>query len=356
MADFSGGGNPATDVYTWSIIHPNGSEHFSRSGGATFETISVQFSDIGNYTINLSVRRGNDTIYSGSKILSVIQGPQLEIEPDYLLCDSSPALLTAINPLNQNVADYAFEWRNSEDLVIGSGNELSVFEEGYYFVTVFLANQPGVQTCIVNGTTYVGQPVDFQLNISNPRVCEGDGLEITVDTPLTGSWEIQKEGESDWTDFGTGYSLSLNTLTDLTGPGNYRAVFKVQSDRYPDCLSQRVIDFEVNQGPVFEIRDINPASDCNTANGQFVFETLSPIDYFSIQELNVQMSNLGSNEVLVFDNYCYLDFTLWKLPQVPVSRIKWSSSQMPALLPLFYLMFWKQGKPVRVREGKMVHY
>jgi hypothetical protein len=302
MADFSGGGNTATDVYTWSIIHPNGSEHFSRSGGATFQTISVQFSDIGNYSINLSVRRGNDIIYSGSKILNVIKGPELVIQPDYLLCDFSPAILTAINPLNQNVSDYAFEWKNLDDEIIGSTNEISVFEEGFYFVTISLANQPGIQTCIVNGATYVGQPLDFQLNISNPRVCEGDELEITVDTPLTGAWEIQKEGESNWMNFGTGYSLTLNTLEDLTGPGNYRAVFKVQSDRYPNCISQRVIAFEVNPGPGFEIKDIEPALDCSTANGQFVFESMTPIDDFRIQELNVQMTNLGSAEVLVFDN------------------------------------------------------
>ena len=302
LADFSGGGNPATDVYNWSVIHPNGSEHFSRSGGATFQTVSVQFSETGNYTINLSVRRGNDIIYSGSKILNVIKGPELVIQPDYLLCDFSPAVLTAINPINQNVADYAFEWTNIANEVIGSTNEISVFEEGYYFVTISLANQPGVQTCLLNGTTYVGQPLDFQLNISNTISCESDAIEITVDTPLNGEWEIQKEGESNWMNFGRGYSLLINTREDLMGPGNYRAAFKVNSARFPNCISQREIFFEVNPGPDFEIRDVNPASDCTTANGRFTFESKTPIDFFRIPELNIQMTNLGNDEVMVFDN------------------------------------------------------
>jgi hypothetical protein len=302
MADFSGGGNPSTDVYNWSIIHPNGSEHFSRSGGATFQTVSVQFSETGNYTINLSVRRGNDIIYSGSKIMNVIKGPELVIQPDYLLCDFSPAILSAINPSNQNVSDYAFEWRNLANEVIGSTNEISVFEEGYYFVTISLANQPGVQTCLVNGTTYVGQPLDFQLNISNSTACESDEIEITVDTPLNGEWEIQKEGESNWMNFGRGYSLLINTKEDLMGPGNYRAIFKVNSSRFPDCISRREIFFEVSPGPDFEIRDISAASDCTTANGQFIVESKTPIDDFRIQELNLQISDLSNGEVLVFNN------------------------------------------------------
>ncbi|MFD2201927.1 hypothetical protein [Shivajiella indica] len=302
LADFSGGGNPATDVYNWTILNPNGSEHFSRSGGATFQTISVQFSEVGVYTVNLSVRRGNDIIYSGSKTLQVIQGPELALQPDYLLCDFTPATLTAVNPDNPNLSNYAFEWRNMANEVIASSNEISVLDEGFYFVTISLANQTGAQSCLVNGTTYVGQPIDFQLNISNTTSCESEIIEITVDTPLIGEWEIQKEGESDWINFGKAYSLSINTGEELMGPGQYTAVFKVNSDRYPNCVSIREIAFEVNPGPDFEIRDIVAASDCTTPNGQFIFQSNSPIDFLSVRELSLQYSNIGIGEILVFEN------------------------------------------------------
>lgn len=302
MAEFSGAGNPATDVYTWVISHPNGSEHFARSGGATFQTISVQFSDLGNYNVSLSVRRGNDVIFTGSKTLSVIQGPQIVIRPDYLLCGEMPTSITAINPATPNLSQYTFEWTNSAGDVVGSQNELIVSVEGYYYVTLFLTNNNGARECVVNGGTYVGQPQDFRLSVSEDMVCIGTNVSVSLDTPLDGEWEIQKNGLPNWSRILPGYGLNIDTEDDLDGPGTYRAIFRAVSPQFPNCISQRDIYFTVTERPQFNLGPPTASSNCLSPTGSFSFTAMSALDELRIPELALVLSNLTAGEVRNFAN------------------------------------------------------
>ncbi|SMD43433.1 hypothetical protein SAMN00777080_2025 [Aquiflexum balticum DSM 16537] len=302
IADFSGGGNPATDVYNWVITNSSGQEHFSRNGGATFQNISVQFSEFGNYNISLNVRRGNDIIYTGSKTLSVIQGPELVLKPDYLLCGSEPAIITAINPNTPNIGSYIFEWRNPAGVLVGDQNELTVHEEGQYFITLYLSNSSGGTDCQINGNTYVGPPRDFSLLISNDQICQGNSINISVDTPLIGEWLIQKVGVSPLNSVGTAYELTLDSETDLDGPGNYRVVFRNQDDQYPNCVSERDIYFSIHERVEFNISDVFPAGDCDSPNGSFRFNADSPIELLRIPELTFSANNLAQGESVLFEN------------------------------------------------------
>lgn len=302
IADFSGGGNPATDVYNWIITNSSGQEHFSRNGGATFQNISIQFSEFGNYTISLNVRRGNDIIYTGSKTLSVIQGPELVLKPDYLLCGNEPTIVTAINPNTPNIGSYIFEWRNPAGVLLGDQNEITVNEEGQYFITLYLSNSSGGTDCQINGNTFVGQPRDFSLLISNEQVCLGNSVNISLDTPLIGEWLIQKVGVSPLNSIGTAYELTLDSESDLDGPGEYRVVFRHLDDQYPDCVSERSIYFTVNERVQFNISDVLPASECNTPNGSFRFTAASPIELLRIPELTFPANNLGQGESMLFEN------------------------------------------------------
>lgn len=302
IADFSGGGEAATDVYDWVITNPSGGEHFTRYGGATFQNISVQFSQLGVYNVALSVRRGNDIIYTSSKSLSVIQGPQIVLQPDYLLCGSTPAILTAINPSTPNINQYTFEWTNSSGDIIGNQNELSVADEGYYFISLFLTNSSGGTDCQINGGTYVGPPRDFQLLINSPEVCMGANVELGLDTPIPGQWLVQKIGETDLIDFGTAFSLSLDSEEDLFGSGNYRAVFRAEDSQYPDCISERDINFIIKDQAEFIYSDVSVASGCNMQDGSFLFSAESDIDLLRINELSFLEADLSAGETRSFSN------------------------------------------------------
>ena len=302
IADFSGGGEPTTDVYDWVITNPSGGEHFTRNGGATFQNISVQFSQLGVYTVSLRVRRGNDIIYSASKSLSVIQGPQIVLQPDYLLCGSAPSLLTAINPATPNINQYTFEWTNSSGDIIGNQNELSVEDEGFYFISLFLTNSSGGTDCQINGGTYVGQPRDFRLMINVPEVCMGETVELALDTPISGQWLIQKIGETDLIEFGNAFSLSLDSEEDLFGPGNYRAVFRALDSQYPDCVSERDISFSLKNQAEFTYSNIVAASGCNMQDGGFLFTAQSDLDFLRINELSFLEEDLFAGETRSFSN------------------------------------------------------
>lgn len=300
MAEFSGAGNPVTDVYTWSITHPNGSEHFSRSGGATFQNISVTFSELGVYVVNLSVRRGNDIIFTGSKNLSVIQGPTITIKPDYLLCGDTPTTVTAVDPNTPNLSQYTFEWTNSAGDIVGNQNELVVSVEGYYYVTLYLTNQSGGRECTVNGGTFVGQPQDFRLSLSDDSVCMGGNVTVSLDTPLEGEWEIQKVGVPNWSYILPGFGLDIDTEDDLDGPGQYRVIFRSQSPQFPNCVSQRDIYFTVTERPDFAVSTPTPSTDCVTPNGSFSFTAISALDELRIPELALVATNLSAGEIRNF--------------------------------------------------------
>lgn len=77
IEEFSGGGNPETDVYIWKIISPSNQVLFEDEGRASYQNIRYTFSLQGTHTIELEVERGGKPIYSDSKKVQLLQGPSI---------------------------------------------------------------------------------------------------------------------------------------------------------------------------------------------------------------------------------------------------------------------------------------
>ncbi|MBW3467174.1 gliding motility-associated C-terminal domain-containing protein [Arthrospiribacter ruber] len=304
IAEFSAGGIPATDRYSWTVTDPSGNEIFSRSGrGEIYETVPIRFNSLGNHTVSLEVTRGsNETVFSGSRNVEVIQGPEITLRPDYLLCGDEPTTISALPENTPQLNQYTFEWTNAAGNQVGNQNELVVSQEGSYFVALFFTNSEGGQDCLITGSTYVGPPDDFVLSISQDEGCGGQTVQVTADTPLRGDWSVIKQGESDRSDLGNSFSLNLNTETDLNGPGNYTIFFSVVNPQNPNCVSERSIPFTLTDGPEYISQNVSPASSCSTNDGAFEIEVESNIGNLKIIELGYEGFNFTDGEVIPFDN------------------------------------------------------
>ncbi|ERM84726.1 hypothetical protein P872_23740 [Rhodonellum psychrophilum GCM71 = DSM 17998] len=302
IGQFSANGDSGTDVYTWLITSAGGAEIFNRTGGSTFQNINVPFSEIGEYTIALTVRRGNDIIYQTSRNLTVLKGPELAILPDYLLCGGEPALITALNPSTPNLDQYTFEWTNGAGEIVGTENSLLVTAEGTYAISLFFTNSSGGADCLINGVTYVGPPSDFSLNISSSQTCLGETITVSPNIPVSGDWAYVKEGSPERISLGSGFGLSLDTSEDLGGPGIYQLFFSYINPRNPVCATERQVAIEINEGPKFQSSLVQSAANCTANDGEFNIVTISVLDKLEIEELGYQNLNVGPNETLSFTN------------------------------------------------------
>lgn len=137
IGTFSAGGDP-NDVFDWKVTNYSGEVIFSKNGGEQLETIQVIFSEIGNYTVKLSVRRGTDNDFFEEQLSVRVQmGPELAILPDYLLCAGEPANLIALDPTTPNLSTFTIMWTAIEGNIIGTGNELLVYNQGFYLFELF---------------------------------------------------------------------------------------------------------------------------------------------------------------------------------------------------------------------------
>lgn len=302
IGQFSAKGDAKTDVYTWLIISRDGAEIFNRTGGSTFQNINVLFSEIGEYTIALTVRRGNDIILETSNTLTVLQGPELAILPDYLLCGGEPTLITALNPSTPNLDQYSFEWTNSTGEIVGNKNSLLVSTEGTYAISLFYNNPKGGADCLINGVTYAGPPSDFRLNITSLQTCMSETVTVKPNIPVSGEWAYIKDGIPKRISLGSGFGLTLDTGDDLKGPGIYQLFFNYINPRNPDCATERQVSFEIKDGPIFQSSLIQPAANCVANDGEFNIVTISTLDKLEIKELGYQNSNIGQDETLSFTN------------------------------------------------------
>ncbi|MDO9551261.1 hypothetical protein [Rhodonellum sp.] len=301
IGDFSGLGEPATDVYSWQIISPSNVQVFNRTGGGTFQNISFSFGQIGNYSVSLSVRRGNTVIYNATKSLSVIQGPSLILQPDYLLCGRNTVSVSVLDSNTPNLDQYTFQWKNAQGAIVGTTNTLEVSREGTYSVSLFLNNESGGADCLINGSTFVGPPNDFKLNISKTLVCLGERITVTPDVPFLGDWSVLKEGATSRVDMGTSFSLNFNTDNELGVAGLYRVFFNVSDEKHPDCASEREVLVEVKNGPKFQSNLLKNASDCEMENGAFQVTANSPLDILEIKELGSKIFDIDQNEKMLFE-------------------------------------------------------
>ncbi|UJP65447.1 hypothetical protein [Mongoliitalea daihaiensis] len=298
LGTFSVGGDPEQDRYTWEVLDSFGTVIFSRFGGATFESVTVNFTSNGQYEIRVSVTRGNAEIYATTRALEVLQGPQLIVRPDYLLCGEEPAALTALPPTTPNLNAYTIEWRNEAGVLVGNQNVLVTDQEGTYTVSAFLNNPNGSTDCVINGFTYIGPPEDFELIIQDTTLCLNQRLQIAPDNPMEGAWFYRKEGFAEKISLGRAFDIDAEASQILDGPGNYEIIFEVSNTRNPDCLSTRSVSIQIQDSPTYQFTVVTPATTCNAFDGVLEFSVLGSVDELRILEIGLIYDNIVEGEVV----------------------------------------------------------
>ncbi|SHO63357.1 hypothetical protein [Algoriphagus zhangzhouensis] len=299
VGTYSAGGDVG-DVYDWTVTNPAGEVILTRSGGEQLETIQVVFSEIGTYTIALQVRRGtNFNYYQESKSVEVQKGPQLALLPDYLLCAGSATVLTALDPSSSDISEFTIEWKDIDGNLLGTGNEYLTYSAGYHLVELYRTGANGAQSCLITGSTFVGPPIDFEIELSSTTFCEGGTIEVGLDTPLTGDWFIQKGFTGARELAGQGFEIEFES-EDLSGPGLYIVTFQTTSEEYPDCISERFVGFELLESPQATISITEQPDDCVLTNGAFDITLSTDVDALYIPELNYTQGSLSSGQSISF--------------------------------------------------------
>ena len=328
LGTFNAGGEPG-DVYEWTVTRVPSGEILEQKSSGQLETFRFYFSEVGDYNVNLKVRRGTDAnFYEENKPVRVEKGPDLALLPDYLLCAGSTTLLTALDPNTPNLSDYEITWyaldNDGERVELGKGNEYETYNAGYHIVELFKTNADGSQACLITGSTFVGPPIDFQIIPSSTTICEGESIQIGLDTPLSGEWFIQKDFTGVRSSAGEGFEIEFNS-SELSGPGLYLVTFQTTNEDFPDCISERIIGFELKESPSATTQILAQPSDCSASNGSFQLTLDTDVDALYIPELNIVEGPSASGTLKTFSNL---------LPQVYSIVLEKDGCQTTSLLSI----------------------
>ncbi len=301
VGTYSAGGDSSVDFYEWKITDTSGKVVFSRNAGAQAESVQVLFSKTGQYSVQLRVRRGTDYIYEETLAVTVQQGPVLALKPDYLLCAGAPTVLTALDPTMPNLSQYTITWKDVEDNIIGTGNELVTYSEGYHLMEIYQNDASGTPSCLITGSTFVGPPIDFRLTLSNKSICEGQSVKVSVDTPISGNWFIQKDFTGSRSPLGTGFEIEINSA-GLSGPGLYLVTFETTSEDFPNCISSRIVGFELVEAPKMPRVTVNQPGNCTEETGSLQVTIDADVDALYIPELDIAEGPMSAGEVITYSN------------------------------------------------------
>jgi hypothetical protein len=288
-AEFTGGGDP-TDVFNWSITDASGFEVYNRADKG-LDLITFAFSVVGTYQVHLRVYRGADQNYYRQSLTVIVQnGPEFIIPPDVVLCGNDAATIEAVSPNDPNFNQYSFSWTNQAGTELSSQNQLSITEEGRYFITITSA------ACKVSATTYAGPSIEVEVTPSANVACLGQTVSYTPDTPISALWSYQKAGQASRTPLGELYSLNLDT-DDLEGIGDYTIFFNAEDEQRPGCSVEKSFPLKVNEGAAFALTKISDAEDCDATNGSFKITASSLLDEIKVNGIpDAVFNQLNPNE------------------------------------------------------------
>jgi PKD repeat protein len=347
IGDFFGGGR-ASDVFRWRVFDESGNLIIQREG--SFQTFSHTFSTVGNYTIELSVRRGTTQVFSESKEIEINPGVDLVIQPSYPICNGESTVLTLIDPNSPDIDDFFIEWKDQSGQVIGNSNSITVDQVGFYSVDFHTTNEVGEVICPFTVGVEVKPPQDFSITSSIASACpRWVPINLSAGNNITGEWFFLKEGESERVSIGIGGQITTNAL-ELNGPGEYEFIFVVNDIENKYCKSEEIIPFEVL--PVGEVSiEIVDSESCGIYNGEINITTITSIDQLVIfkdgewfqplgevpsgEELNVDNLEAGTYSLRIRKGTCesWIPFTI-DLVDIPpdldvldVERIRESCSE-----------------------------
>ena len=316
-ADYTAGGEP-TDIFNWFIYDETGFEVYSYAGQGA-NRITFAFSKTGNYQVSLRVyRNGNQNYYQQTMNVVVQNGPVFNIPPDVVLCGDDPVTITAVSEdpaHNPNFSDFSFRWTNQAGAVVSTQNELTITEEGRYFVRV------STPACSVDATTYAGPSIEVEVTPSSTVACLGQTVTYAPDIPINASWSYQKAGQSVRTPLGKSFGLSLNT-DNLEGLGDYTIFFNAEDENNPGCSVEQSFPLQVNEGAVFTLTKISDANECEATDGSFRITAVSGLDEVTVEGVPGAVFQLAPNEERVISGLTPKNYVVrGKLNGCTVSRL-----------------------------------
>lgn len=299
IGDFSGGGNPNTDTYSWKIFSPSGQLLFERSGG--FQTISYTFSLIGTHRVELTVSRGNPIIYNEVKEVELIRGPQVILQSNYQLCGSSTVELTAISPSTTNFSDYLFEWKNEQGTILGTTNTIQVDSPGIYDVKFYFEDILGTSVCLSELSTSVEGVNDYQITQSANDACPDLQVTFATDPQVSGSWFYEKNGTGTRNYLADGNTINIFPNQNLNGEGNYSIIF-IPDSSTGACLVEKSTTLTYFPQPDFFLVSSVGASGCKVYDGALTIQATTPLDYIFIEGIGVVSPPLSPGDTFEFTN------------------------------------------------------
>lgn len=299
LGTYSGGGDPETDLYQWTILDPKGQVLFTRPAGA-FPTITYTFELVGTHKVELTVSRGGIPLESFSKEVKLIEGPEITLKPSYVICENQEIDLQAIDPSSSNFLDYEFEWKDESGVVIGTSNNLKTSDPGKYTVTFLFKNSEGNPECETLLPTEVTNAGSFSIVSSSPNVCPDGSITFESEPEVIGDWFLQKIGDPVLTPLGTGNSQTITPISDLDGIGDYQISLVVPNPNNPSCIQEAKELFSFNPLPEFELESAVGASACLVPDGAIRIKALTSIDDLILEEGGQSFGPLNPGDIVEF--------------------------------------------------------
>lgn len=287
IGEFFGGGL-ATDVFRWRVIHSDGSILVDRVGA--FQTLNHTFSEAGFFEIELTIRRGANQVFSGSKTIKINPDADLVLQGSYLLCENGTATLTLLNP-ESDVSSYQIEWFDGNGNTIGTGNSVVVDKPDNYKVNFNkVSGELGIPVCHLSLSTFVYEPKHYSVTISESEVCfSGTDITVSASDGVFGKWFYQKEGTGAKELLGEGNELVFRRGV-LDGPGNYDIIFEVDNSANEYCKLSDSLTLTLIVQPSFQFYFESGAENCGSEDGVLVILPSVDLDYVQLRKDNQNLT------------------------------------------------------------------
>lgn len=297
IGDFFGGGL-VTDVFRWKVTKDDGIVQAEREGG--FQQFSHTFSQTGLYEIELTVRRGIDLVFNGTKTIKINPGADLVLEGTYLLCDQGTATLTLINPAYPGIDNFRIQWLDPSGSPVSNANSITVNREGRYTVRFASLDENGNETCPFSINAFVYVPRDFSITSNVQEVCEGQSqINVNAGSGVFGKWYALRDGESEKRMIGEGSSLNFMS-NSIGGPGEYQIIFEVDNTEKRYCKISDSIPLKVLPPGDVAMRLERAADACDARNGEMLLEALTDLTLLRLRRDNTDIArfeNVTKGEV-----------------------------------------------------------
>ncbi|PZV84583.1 CHU domain-containing protein [Algoriphagus aquaeductus] len=299
IGTFSGGGNPLTDLYQWTIIGPGG-EILRETQYRSTPDISYTFGLLGPHRVILKVTRAGLPFFEQEKTVLLIKGPDIALQPTYQLCQGQSLNISALDPGSANFGSYAFEWKNQSGATVGTSNTLAVDTPGDYVVTFYFLNSSGVPECETTLSTRIGEISPFVITSTSSVLCPAGNITFETNPITSGEWYYQKIGTPAPIRIASGNSLVLEA-SSLPEPGDYEIIVRVDNPQNPACSPEVRTTIQYNILPQIKIEEAIGATGCFEPDGILKVRALTNLDGVSINGLGMSQGPFLAGDLIQFN-------------------------------------------------------